>query len=105
MKMTFRWYGEGNDTVQLQQIRQIPEMTGIMGVLDDIPAGEVWPADRIADYVAHVNSHGLEVEVIESVNIHEDIKLGAPSRDRYIDNYIQTMVNLAGSSLGDTWRG
>lgn len=95
MKMTFRWYGEGNDPIPLKYIKQIPNCSGIMGVLDQYAAGEVWPEDVIADYVKHVNAAGLEVEVIESVNVHEDIKLGLPSRDRYIDNYRQTVRNLA----------
>ncbi|HHX37459.1 MAG TPA: mannonate dehydratase [Clostridiaceae bacterium] len=95
MKMTFRWYGEGNDSVPLKYIRQIPNCSGIMGVLDQYAAGEVWPEDVIADYVKHVNSAGLEVEVIESVNVHEDIKLGLDTRDQYIENYNQTIRNLA----------
>ena len=95
MKMVFRWYGEGNDSVTLSQIRQIPGCTGLMGLLDQYAAGEVWPEDVIADYVKHVNSHGLEVEVIESVNVHEDIKLGLPTRDKYIANYCTTIENLA----------
>lgn len=99
MKMTFRWYGEGNDSVTLKQIRQIPGCTGLMGVLDQYAAGEVWPLEVIRDYVKHVNSHGLEVEVIESVNVHEDIKLGLPTRDRYIQNYITTIRNLAACGI------
>lgn len=95
MKLTFRWYGEGNDSVSLKQIRQIPGCSGLMGVLDQYAAGEVWPLDVIQDYVKHVNAAGLEVEVIESVNVHEDIKMGLPSRDKYIDNYIETIRNLA----------
>lgn len=95
MKMTFRWYGEGNDSVSLKQIRQIPGCTGLMGVLDQYAAGEIWPLDVIQNYVKHVNEAGLEVEVIESVNVHEDIKMGLPTRDKYIDNYIQTIRNLA----------
>ncbi len=95
MKMTFRWYGEGNDSVSLRQIKQIPGMTGLMGVLDQYAAGEVWEEDAIKEYVDHVHAAGLEVEVIESVNVHEDIKLGKPSRDQYIENYIQTIRNLA----------
>ena len=53
--------------------------------------------DRRGDkaYVEHVHAAGLEVEVIESVNVHEDIKLGLPSREKYIDNYITTIENLA----------
>lgn len=95
MKMTFRWYGEGNDSVSLKQIRQIPGCTGLMGLLDQYAAGEVWPLEVIQEYVKHVNEAGLEVEVIESVNVHEDIKMGLPTRDQYIENYIQTIRNLA----------
>lgn len=95
MKITFRWYGEGNDSVSLKHIRQIPNCSGIMGVLDQYAAGEVWQLDVIQAYVKHVNSFGLEVEVIESVNVHEDIKLGLQSRDKYIENYRQTIKNLA----------
>ena len=95
MKMTFRWYGEGNDSVSLKQIRQIPNCSGLMGVLDQYAAGEVWPLDVIQKYVKHVNDAGLEAEVIESVNVHEDIKMGVPTRDKYIANYIETIRNLA----------
>lgn len=95
MKMTFRWYGPGSDPIPLRYIRQIPGMTGIMGVLDDIPTGEVWPEDRIRALVEEARAAGLACEVIESVNVHEDIKLGLPSRDGYIANYVQTIENLA----------
>ncbi|WP_124067831.1 mannonate dehydratase [Clostridium sp. E02] len=95
MKMTFRWFGEGDDSVSLENIRQIPGCTGLMGVMTQYAAGEVWPLEEIKKYVKHVQDAGLEVEVIESVNVHEDIKMGLPSRDRYIDNYITTIRNLA----------
>ena len=95
MKMVWRWYGEGNDSVSLKQIKQIPACTGLMGLLDNYAAGEVWEENVIADYVKHVNASGLEVEVIESVNVHEDIKLGLPSRDKYIANYCKSIENLA----------
>lgn len=95
MKMTFRWYGKNSDSIPLKYIKQIPNCSGIMGMIDDIPAGEIWPEDRIKEYIEDVNEHGLEVEVIESVNVHEDIKLGLPSRDKYIDNYITTIKNLS----------
>lgn len=99
MKMTFRWFGEGRDSVSLKQIKQIPGCTGLMGVLDQYAAGEEWPLEVIQDYVKHVHEAGLEAEVIESVNIHEDIKLGKPSRDRYIENYIKTIKSLAQCSV------
>lgn len=95
MKMTFRWYGEGNDPIPLKYIKQIPNCSGLMAVMDQYPAGTVWPEDEIAAYIKHVNEAGLEVEVIESVNVHEDIKLGLETRDQYIENYCQTIRNLA----------
>ena len=95
MKMTFRWFGENSDSVTLSQIKQIPGVSGLMGFLDYKAAGEVWTADEIAAYMDKVRAAGLECEVIESVNIHEDIKLGLPTRDRFIENYRQTIRNLA----------
>ena len=95
MKMTFRWYGSGSDSVTLSQIKQIPGMTGLMGFLDYKAAGEVWTQEEIAAYIDEVHAAGLECEVIESVNVHEDIKMGLPSRDRYIENYCTTIRNLA----------
>ncbi|MCL2405076.1 MAG: mannonate dehydratase [Defluviitaleaceae bacterium] len=94
MKMTFRWFGTGQDPISLPYIRQIPGMTGVVTSLLTIPAGEVWPLDAITAMKDEVTAAGLEVEVIESVNIHEDIKLGLPSRDEKIANYITTMERL-----------
>ena len=94
MKMTFRWYGKDSDPIDLRYVKQIPGMTGLMGLLDK-PAGVVWEEDEIRELVDYVHAHGLELEVIESVNVHEDIKMGLPSRDEYIANYITTIRNLA----------
>lgn len=94
MKMTFRWYGD-SDPIPLKYIKQIPNCSGIMGMMDDFEAGEVWNEKKFADYVKEVNDAGLEVEVIESVNVHEDIKLGLPTRDEYIENYKKSIRNLA----------
>lgn len=95
MKMTFRWFGTQSDSISLSQIKQIPGMTGLMGLLDDKAAGEVWGEDEIKGYVDEVHAASLECEVIESVNVHEDIKMGLPTRDGYIENYIATIRNLA----------
>ncbi len=95
MKMTFRWFGENSDSVKLSQIRQIPGMTGLMGFLDYKAAGEVWTEEEIKAYIDKVHEAGLECEVIESVNVHEDIKMGLPTRDKYIENYNITIRNLA----------
>lgn len=99
MKMTFRWFGENDDSVKLEQIRQIPGVSGVVGALTDIPVGEVWPLDRILEYKRNIEKHGLELEIIESVNVHEDIKLGLPTRDKYIENYIQTIKNLGEAGI------
>ncbi len=95
MKTTFRWFGENDDSVPLEYIRQIPGCEGLMGVLSAYRPGEVWESDRISVYFEKVRAVGLKCEVIESVNIHEDIKLGLPTRDRYIENYAATLRNLA----------
>lgn len=95
MKMTFRWYGSSSDSITLQQIKQIPGMSGLMGVLDGKAAGEVWSEEEIKAYIEEVHAAGLECEVIESVNVHEDIKMGLPSRDQYIENYCTTIRGLA----------
>lgn len=99
MKITFRWYGSEEDTIPLEYIRQIPGITGVVSALFDIPVGEIWPIDRIMRLKEEVNSKGLELEVIESVNIHEDIKLGLPTREKYIKNYQQTLINLAKAEI------
>ncbi|KHF40520.1 mannonate dehydratase [Halalkalibacter okhensis] len=95
MKMTFRWFGEGNDLIPLEHVKQIPGVEGIVWALHDIPAGEEWPLDRIMEVKELANQHGFHIDVVESVNVHEDIKLGLPTRDRYIANYKRTIEKLA----------
>lgn len=94
MRMTFRWFGP-EDPVELEHIRQIPGMVGVVSSLHDIPAGEVWPLDEIQALKKQVEDSGLSLEVVESVPVHEDIKLGRPGRDRCIDNYRTTLENLS----------
>lgn len=98
MKMTFRWYGE-SDPVPLAYIRQIPGMYGIVSAIYDVPVGDVWPLEKIRALKDTIEAQGLKLEVIESVPVHEDIKLGKPSRDRLIDNYGQTLRNLAACGI------
>jgi len=95
MKMTFRWYGEGNDSVTLNQIKQIPGVSGVVWALHDVPAGEEWPMDKILEVKEQADRYNLNIDVVESVNVHEDIKLGLPTRDRYIENYKKTIEKLA----------
>ena len=94
MKMTFRWYGD-TDPVSLKYIRQIPGMSGIVSAIYDVPVGEVWPIEKLQSLRDTINAAGLEFEVVESIPVHEDIKLGKPSRDRLIANFQQNIRNCA----------
>ena len=98
MKMSFRWYGP-DDPVTLQNIRQIPNMQAIVTAVDDVPVGEVWSRKSIAALKKQTEDNGLQFEVIESVPVHEDIKLGKPTRDRYIENYCENIRRLAEAGI------
>ena len=93
MKMTFRHYGDG-DPVSLEYISQIPGMTGIVSAVYDVPPGCVWPTESIERIKAQAAAHGLAFEVVESVPVHEDIKLGKPTRDKYIEAYCENIRRL-----------
>ncbi|RYF61028.1 MAG: mannonate dehydratase [Comamonadaceae bacterium] len=93
MKMSFRWYGD-SDPVTLQYIRQIPGLTDIVSAVYDVPVGEGWPLDKIHALKAKIEAAGLRFNVVESVPVHEDIKLGKPTRERLIANYQQTLRHL-----------
>ena len=94
MEMTLRWFGSKFDTVTLKQIRQIPGVTGVITTLYDTLPGEVWSREKIREIKEEVEASGLHIAGIESVNIHDSIKIGAKDRDIYIDNYIKTLENL-----------
>ncbi len=91
--MTFRHYGDG-DPVSLEYISQIPGMTGIVSAVYDVPPGCVWPTESIERIKAQAAAHGLAFEVVESVPVHEDIKLGKPTRDKYIEAYCENIRRL-----------
>lgn len=95
MNITFRWYGRNNDTVTLEQVRQIPGTKGIVWALHQKPVGEVWEKDEIQEEVDYIRSFGFHADVVESINVHESIKLGDKDRMKYIENYKQTIRNLA----------
>ena len=109
MKMCFRWYGEGNDTVSLEEIRQIPGVETIVWSLHHKLAGEAWEVGEIEAAMSAITdippqeaargvTKTLDAEVVESVNVHESIKLGRTvlglSRDEAIHNYITTLERL-----------
>lgn len=91
--ITFRWFGQ-RDPIPLAYIRQIPAVRGIVGALFDVPVGEAWTLEGVAHLREEVEEHAMTLEVIESVPVHEDIKLGRPTRDRFIDNYCESIRNI-----------
>ncbi len=95
MQMTMRWFGPVEDKISLEYIRQVPGVEGIVGALYDVPVGDVWSMEKVRALADQVQQAGLKMDVIESVNIHDDIKIGLPSRDQLIANYQQTIRNLA----------
>ncbi|SDF33806.1 mannonate dehydratase [Sporolituus thermophilus] len=95
MLMSFRWYGSKLDKIPLSYIKQIPGMRNVVSALYHIPVGEVWPYEDILELKRQIEAAGLMFKTVESVNVHEDIKLGLPTRDRYIENYCKTLRNLA----------
>ncbi len=99
MKMTFRWFGKNFDTVTLEQLRQIPGIQGIITTLYDTDPGEEWDTAAIAAMQQEIEGAGLKILGIESVNIHDAIKVGTPERDRYIDNYIRTLEKLGKAGI------
>ena len=96
MKLSFRWYGT-DDPVSLAYIRQIPAMHSIVTAIYDTPAGEIWNKSAISRQKKLVEDAGLHYDVIESVPVHEAIKLGLPERDHYIANY-QENIRLLGEA-------
>ncbi|MCR4781075.1 MAG: mannonate dehydratase [Ruminiclostridium sp.] len=95
MKMGFRWYGSGNDTVTLSEIRQIPGVSEIVWALHYKQPGEIWETDEIQKVRDELSGFGFGMSVVESVNVHDDIKTAGRNRDLYIGNYIQTLRNLS----------
>jgi mannonate dehydratase len=93
MRMTFRWFGP-NDPVPLAHVRQIPGVRGVVSALYDVPVGDAWSRDSLHRLVETIDSAGLELAVVESIPVHEDIKLGRQTRDRLIANYCESIEHL-----------
>ena len=70
MQMTFRWYGEGNDSITPEMIKQIPGVTGLVWALHDKQAGEVWEVEEIEEARRQIEGAGFHMDVVELSLIH-----------------------------------
>ena len=94
MKMSFRWYGY-DDPVTLRNISQIPNMRSIVSAVYDVKPGQVWPEESLQKMTAECEKHGLVFDVVESIPVPEDIKLGSENRDELIEVYCENIRRCA----------
>ena len=94
MKLSFRWYGE-SDPISLEYISQIPGMRSIVSAVYDVKPGEVWPEESLARMKEACEAHGLIFDIVESIPVHEDIKLGRNNVDELLEVYCENVRRCA----------
>lgn len=97
MEKTWRWFGR-KDKITLDMLRQIG-VEGIVTALHDVPNGEIWTPEAIADLKEYIESFGLRWSVVESLPVSESIKYGGADRDRLIENYKVSLANLGKAGI------
>ncbi|MDR1623091.1 MAG: mannonate dehydratase [Synergistaceae bacterium] len=98
MILSFRWYGD-DDPVTLDAIRQIPVVKGIVSALYDVPVGEVWPLEKLQALKNAVEAKGFKLSAIESIPVHEHIKLGLRDADKLMGNYCRSVLNMGKAGI------
>ena len=97
MEKTWRWFGK-KDKITLSMLRQIG-VEGIVTALHDIPNGEIWTYEAVAEMRDYIAAAGLRWSVVESLPVSESIKYGGPDRDQLIENYIVSLANLGKAGI------
>ena len=90
---SFRWFGP-TDPIPLAYIRQIPGVRGVVSALYDVPVGDPWRRERLGTLKGQIEDAELCFAVVESIPVHEDIKLGRPARDRLIEHYCTSVRSM-----------
>jgi len=97
MEKTWRWFGP-KDRITLDMLRQIG-VEGVVTALHEVPNGEVWTYEAIMERKSLIESHGLRWSVVESLPVNESIKYAGAERDRMIENYKISLVNLGKAGI------
>jgi mannonate dehydratase len=98
MELTMRWFGSA-DRVQLWQLRQIPNLNGVVSALHDFAPGEAWTLAAMQGLRQRVESVGLRLSVIESIPVHEDIKLGNARCEERVAGFVESLRAVAGAGV------